>query len=153
MSYQTLTGEELEEIVYRRRSSEKLTKALSARPAPPELLLDAWVELQAALLYICQEGNERRRRRRSKLPADEFLPCGDNRVQLVAHCPHRCFSMHLIFEPEAQRIRWHSGERRDEFSIGVEDGKLCLLSRLHDPYYTVEEAAEFLYAALVWDRY
>lgn len=153
MSNQAMATEELEEIVYRQRSAEKLTKALAAEPASSELLLDAWVELQVALLYICQEGNERQKSDKSKLPPDEFLPCGDNRVKLVTYCSHRSFSMDLIFEPEARRIRWHSGKRRDEFSIALQDGKLCLLSRLHDPHYTIEEAADFLYVALIWARY
>lgn len=153
MNDSAMTTEELEELINRQRSAAKLTKALSAEPAPPEALLDAWVELQVELLHICQEGKERAKDLKSKLPPDEYLPHGDNEVKIVTHCGHRSFSMHVIFEPEARRIRWHSGKRGDEFSIAVQDGKLCLLSRLHDPHYTIEEAADFLYVALIWDRY
>jgi hypothetical protein len=148
-----MTTEELEELVYRQRSAEKLTKALAAEPAPSELLLDVWVELQDALLNHCQDSNERLKGLKRKTPPDEFLPCGNNQVKIITHGRNRSFSLHLVFEPEARRIRWHSGERRDEFSIAVQDGKPCLLSRLHDPHYTIEEAGEFLYVALIWARY
>lgn len=153
MSNRQVTTEELEPLLCRQKSAAKLTKALSAEPAPPELLLSVWVELKIELLNHCQNGNDLLKRLKRKLRPDEFLPCGDNEVEIFTHRYDRSFCLHMAFDPEAQRIRWRSGERRDEFSIGVQDGKPCLLSRLYEPHYTIEEAGAFLYHALTCGRY
>jgi hypothetical protein len=147
------TTEELEEYLYREESAAKLTKALSAQPAPPDMLLPVWVELKSELLYRCQDANDFGRRVGSKRPPTDFLPRDVNEVRVIAHTYAGSFSLHVVFDPETQRIRWRSGERHDEFSIGVQDQKPCLLSRLYAPYYTVEEAGGFLYNALTWARY
>src|SRR5579872_5424549 len=147
MSNQEITTEELEQFLYRQESAASLTKALSAQPAPPELLEDVWLELRIALLDHCQNGNDIHERMKSKLPPNEFIPCGDNEVKMFTHLRDRSFCLHVIFDPEEQRIRWYSGDRQDEFSIAVQDGKPCLLSRLYQPHSTIEEAAEFLYLA------